>query len=243
MRPWPYPKIFAHRLGGALAPENTLAGLHCASLLGIRAVECDVKLSADGVLFILHDDTLERTTTGEGLAGALSMAALRKLDAGTRHHPAFCGERLPMLEELAREARTRGITVNLEIKPNPGQDEETGNRLALAARALWNDTTPPLISSFSFEALCAAQAAAPELTRALLVTDIPADCLALLKQCGASALHADHEALTQDTVQQLHAHGYKVMAYTVNGIERARELLHWGVDMLCTDRPELLMSI
>jgi len=100
MQSWPYPYIFAHRLGGSLAPENTLTALRRASKIGARAVECDVKLSADGVLFLLHDDTLERTTTGTGPAGIRSMAELRRLDAGIRHHRAYQGEVLPTLEEL-----------------------------------------------------------------------------------------------------------------------------------------------
>lgn len=244
MQPWPYPRIFSHRLGGTLAPENTLTGLRRAMKIGARAVECDVKLSADGVLFLLHDDTLERTTTGQGPAGALSMEALRRLDCGVRHHRAYQGEVLPTLAELAEIAIAHDIAVNLEIKPNPGQDEATGRALALEAQALWRSAaTPPLLSSFSTAALRAARQAVPELPRALLVEDIPLDYPTELAQCAAAALHADHRALTQDTVHTLHQQGYRIMAYTVNETLRARKLLSWGVDMLCTDRPDLLLTL
>lgn len=244
MRPWPYPRIFSHRLGGSLAPENTLTGLRRAMKIGACAVECDVKLSADGVLFLLHDDTLDRTTNGQGPAGALTMAALRRLDCGVRHHKAYTGEILPTLAELAEIAIANDIAVNLEIKPNPGQDEETGRKLALAARDLWHDVaTPPLLSSFSPAALRAARQAAPELPRALLVEDIPLDYQTEMAQCAAAALHADHHALTQETVNTLHSQGYRIMAYTVNETLRARKLLSWGVDMLCTDRPDLLLTL
>ena len=107
MQDWPYPKLFCHRLGGALGPENTLGAMQKAIALGVRAVECDVKLSADRVPFVLHDDTLERTTNGQGLAGALSMSALLALDAGISHHPAFAGEPLPTLARLAEQALAR----------------------------------------------------------------------------------------------------------------------------------------
>jgi len=244
MQPWPYPRIFSHRLGGSLAPENTLTGLRRAMKIGARAVECDVKLSADGVLFLLHDDTLERTTTGQGPAGALTMDALRQLDCGVRHHKAYRGEVLPTLAELAAIAVEHGIAVNLEIKPNPGQDEETGRKLALAARELWRGAAlQPLLSSFSPAALRAARQAVPELPRALLVEDIPLDYLSEMAQCAAAALHADHRALDQDIVAKLHGQGFRIMAYTVNETLRARKLLSWGVDMLCSDRPDLLLSL
>lgn len=244
MQPWPYPHIFAHRLGGSLAPENTLTGLRRASKIGVKAVECDVKLSADSVLFLLHDDTLERTTTGRGPAVALTMAELQLLDAGVRHHRAYKGEVLPTLAELAAVTIPNGIAVNLEIKANPGQDEETGRKLAQAVQALWAGAdTMPLLSSFSTAALCAARQAAPELPRALLVESIPLDYLTELNQCAAAALHVEQRALTQDVVQKLHNQGYRIMAYTVNDTLRARKLLSWGVDMLCTDRPDLLLTL
>ncbi|MBV8047807.1 MAG: glycerophosphodiester phosphodiesterase [Paludibacterium sp.] len=243
MQPWPYPRIFAHRLGGSLAPENTLTGLRRGYKIGVRAVECDVKLSADGVLFLLHDDTLERTTTGAGPAGALTMAQLRELDCGVKHHRAYRGEVLPTLEELAAFCIPNGVAVNLEIKPNPGQDEETGRKVALAAKELWRGAAvQPLLSSFSPSALRAARQAVPELPRACLVEDIPLDYLTELNQCAAAALHADHRALTQDAVQKLHSQGYRIMAYTVNDPLRARKLLSWGVDMLCSDRPDLMLT-
>jgi glycerophosphoryl diester phosphodiesterase len=244
MQPWPYPQIFAHRLGGTLAPENTLTGLRRACKIGVRAVECDVKLSADGVLFLLHDDTLERTTTGQGPAVAMSMAALQTLDAGVRHHRAYKGEVLPTLADLAAATIPHGIAVNLEIKPNPGQDEETGRKLGNEVRTLWaNASIMPLLSSFSPAALRAARQAAPELPRALLVREIPLDYLNELNQCAAAALHVEHQSLTQDVVHKLHSQGYRVMAYTVNDTLRARKLLSWGVEMLCTDRPDLLLTL
>jgi glycerophosphoryl diester phosphodiesterase len=244
MQSWPYPQIFAHRLGGTLAPENTLTGLQRAAKIGIKAVECDVKLSADGVLFLLHDDTLERTTTGQGPAIALSMAELQLLDAGVRHHRAYKGTVLPTLAELAQATLAHDIAVNLEIKPNPGQDEETGRQIGLAAQQLWAGAKiPPLLSSFSTVALRAARQVAPELPRALLVEEIPLDHLSMLDQCAAAALHVDHQSLTEAVVQKLHSQGYRLMAYTVNDTLRARKLLSWGVEMLCTDRPDLLLTL
>ena len=85
VKAWPYPTLFAHRGGGSLAPENTLAAMQCGYANGYGAVEFDVKLSADNIAFLLHDDTLDRTTNGFGAAAQMNMADLEKLDAGAWH--------------------------------------------------------------------------------------------------------------------------------------------------------------
>lgn len=244
MKVWPYPPLFAHRLGGALAPENTLAGLELAAALGVRAVECDVKLSADGVPFLLHDDTLERTTDGAGAARDWDWDALARLDAGMRHHRAFAGERLPTLEQLAAACRRHDIRVNLEIKPCPGRERETGAAVAQAAARLWQGVEPaPLLSSFEIDALYAARDAEPALPRALLLDEWDDDWLALLQGCGAVALHANAEVLNAERVAAVRGAGYAMMAYTVNDAAQARQLRDWGVDMLCSDRPERLRAL
>ena len=163
-RDWPYPRIFAHRGGGSLAPENTLAAIRLGQQLGYAAHEFDVKLSLDDRTILLHDTTLERTTDGSGRAADLPFEELRKLDAGGWHSEAFRGEAPPSFEDAARLLLSKGTMAHIEIKPTPGFDRETGRQVALAARELWKGAaTPPLFSSFSFEALMAAREAAPDL--------------------------------------------------------------------------------
>src|SRR5659263_487313 len=99
---WPYPRWIAHRGAGKLAPENTLTAFRLGASHGYRMFECDVKLSADGVPFLLHDDTLDRTTNGKGVAGEQPWEVLSKLDAGSWHSPEFAGEPLPRLDSIAR---------------------------------------------------------------------------------------------------------------------------------------------
>jgi glycerophosphoryl diester phosphodiesterase len=239
MPTWPYPRIFSHRLGGALAPENTLAGLALSQRLGIGGVECDIKLSCDGHLFVLHDDTLERTTNGHGDAEALTLEQLRTLDAGIRHHPAFQGERIPTLEELATYTRAANIAVNLEIKPAAGREAVTGHALALAAARLWHGAArPPLLSSFSTEALLAARDTEAALPRALLVENMEESVLAALERVDAAALHGPFAGLDAGWIARLQHAGRAVMAYTVDDPAIARRLTADGIDMLCTDRPD-----
>ena len=117
---WPYPRWIAHRGAGRLAPENTLAAFALGHAQGYRMFECDVRLSADGHPFLLHDDRLERTTDGAGEALALNWAALSRLDAGAWHSPRFAGERLPTLRAVLAFCARHDCALNVELKPAPG---------------------------------------------------------------------------------------------------------------------------
>ncbi|HYG41666.1 MAG TPA: glycerophosphodiester phosphodiesterase [Bordetella sp.] len=234
--PWPYPSHIAHRGGGRLAPENTLAAMRVGAQHRFRMFEFDVKLSQDKVAILLHDDTLDRTTDSHGPAAALPYADLARLDAGSWHSPAYAGEPVPTFQAVARYAIANGIACNVEIKPNPGQDSETGTAIALAARGLWQGALPaPLLSSFSETALAAAQAAAPELPRALLVEQVPADWAERLARYECVALNINHRDASRELIDAVHAAGYRIAAWTINDPARARLLLSWGLDALFTD--------
>jgi glycerophosphoryl diester phosphodiesterase len=237
---WPYPRLVAHRCGGTLAPENTLAGFDACVRYGYRMVEFDAKLSADNALFLLHDDTLERTTNGHGLAATHTWQELAALDAGAWRGTEFAGTRLPTLADAAERCARDGIAANIEIKPCPGREVITGTLVAQGALALWQGRTPPLLSSFSFDALAAARAAAPSLPRGMLFEQVPADWLRIVRELECVSLHASHRYLSEPLVAQIRAAGLRVLAYTVNEPARAHLLEQWGVDMICTDRIDLL---
>ncbi|WP_145554151.1 glycerophosphodiester phosphodiesterase [Yersinia bercovieri] len=238
---WPYPPIVAHRGGGALAPENTLAAIEVGARHGHKMIEFDAKLSQDGQIFLLHDDTLERTSNGWGVAGDLPWEKLIQLDAGDWYSPEFRGERLPLLSEVAARCAQYGMAANIEIKPTHGAEVVTGRVIALAAGQLWQDQAiPPLLSSFSFDALAAAQQAAPELPRGLLLDKWDDNWPTLTQQLDCISLHINHKQLTAERVAQLKAAGLRILVYTVNQPTRAQELLNWGVDCICTDRIDLI---
>lgn len=233
---WPYPEVFAHRGGGTLAPENTLAGLDAAARLGQRAIEFDVTLSSDGVPFLLHDDTLDRTTNGRGPAAAQAFAELSQLDAGGWFDAAFAGEPLPTLRAVAERCERLGLAANIEIKPSPGRAAETGRIVGSRARKLWSGRPAPLLSSFSFEALEAARSAAPHFPRGLLFAELPPDWRERAEALGCASLHVDQRRLDATTIERIRGAGLSAFAYTVDDPERARELFAWGVDAVCTDR-------
>jgi len=238
---WPYPRYIAHRGAGKLAPENTLAAMRAGYALGYRMVEFDVKLSGDGVPFLLHDDTLDRTTSGRGRADGLTWAELSKLDAGRWHSPAFAGEPLPMLEQVARWAIANDVACNVEIKPMPGCERATGAAVALDALSLWRGSrVQPLLSSFSEEALAAARGAVPELPRAMLYEHIPADWKESLSRLECVALDTDYRELSAAIVGAAHEAGYKVLTYTANDPAIVSRLAGWNVDGIITDAIDVI---
>ncbi len=240
---WPYPRLCAHRGAGKLAPENTLTAMRVGHAHGYAMVEFDVKLAADNVAFLLHDATLERTSSGRGRADALPWRELSRLDAGGWHSAKYAGEMLPTFAAIARWARAHGVVCNVEIKPTPGRERETGAAVALDALALWRDAEVlPLMSSFQEDALLACREAAPQLPRALLVDELPADWLARVRRLDCVALDANHRYLTRDVVETAHREGCRVCCWTVNDPVRVAELGAWGVDTVITDAIDVIAA-
>lgn len=238
---WPLARVLTHRCGGALAPENTLAGLEVAAALGCGGVEFDVMLSASGTPVLIHDETLERTTDGQGAVAATVDERLRALDAGSWYSPRFAGERIPFLDECAEHCQRLGLTVNLEIKPAAGHEALTGRVAALAAARLWSQAPVlPILSSFSEVALEAAAKVAPQLPRGLLVEAVPPDWQARCQRLGAVSLHARSGDFDRAAVVAARAAGLWFVTYTVNDPSLAAMLFDWGVDCVITDRPDVI---
>lgn len=237
MNGWPWPAVFAHRCGGALAPENTLEGLDVAARF-CGGVEFDVMLSADGTPHLIHDETLERTTSGRGFVAEHGDLALSTLDAGGWFSPRFAGARIPRLVEAAVRCRQRGLAANVEIKPSAGTEVRTGEVVARCAREAWRGAPPPLLSSFSEDALAAARDAAPELPRGLLVEAVPRDWLARCHALDVVALHADTRQVTAALAAAVKDAGLWLVLYTENAARAAATRFGWGADCVITDRPD-----
>lgn len=237
---WPYPRWIGHRGAGKEAPENTLAAFQRGWAAGFRMFECDVKLSADGVPFLLHDATLDRTTSARGPVGYWAWRDLEALDAGAWHSSAYQGERLPSLDALAQWCIARGAMLNIEIKPVPGREVETGASVALKTRSLWSGVgVKPLLTSFQPQALQAAQLAAPELPRGLLLAEAWSGWERVAADLGCVAVVGHHPIVTELLVQTARQRAWRVLAYTVNEPVDARRLMGLGVDGLITDHLQL----
>ncbi len=234
---WPYPRWIAHRGAGKLAPENTLAAFRLGAQHGYRMAECDAKLSADGVVFLLHDDTLDRTTNGQGLGGALPWARLSQLDAGAWHSRAYAGEPPATLEAVARHCLANRFHLNIEIKPSPGLAHATGEAVGREATRLWagDAGAPPLLSSFEPDALAGARATAPQLPRGLLLETLWDGWLDTALGLGCVAVICDHEHWTAEAMDRTRRAGLRTLAYTVNEPADVARLEAWGIDGIITD--------
>lgn len=233
---WPYPLMCAHRGGGKLAPENTLAAFRLGAEFGYRMFEFDAKLTGDGCAILMHDDTLERTTDARGRMAQLSLADVMRLDAGSWHSAAYAGEGVPTLWRLCQWIVTNDFFANIEIKPCVGREFETGAAVAQEADLLFRNTDiAPVLSSFSESALEGAREAAPDLPRALLCSQIQPDWLARCRALDCVAIDPHHASIDEDFIEQAHDGGLRVLTYTVNDPARAIALRSWGIDTIITD--------
>ena len=210
-----------------------------AAALGVAWVEFDVRLTSDGRCILLHDDTLDRTTSGSGAAAALTFEEIRRLDAGAWFGADFVGQRVPSLEETIDLLAELKVSAVIELKPHAGAEAATGRAAALVVAERWPaHLEPPLISSFKPSALAAVRAIAPQLSRALLVGAVPRDWQRQIEALDCIALHADQRRLDAPTVASIREADMPLFAYTVNLAKRAAELFSWGVNAVFSDCPE-----
>ena len=232
----PHPLWIAHRGAGTLAPENTLAAFRVGASHGFCAFECDVKLSADGVPFLLHDATLQRTSSGHGAAARLTWSELSRLDAGGWHSRGYAGEPMPSLAGIAAYCLRNGFALDIEIKPTPGDEAQTGRVVAAEAARLWaGQARQPLLSSFSPEALQTARDAAPQLPRALLLDSLRDAWFDQARALACMAVVTHHPLMDAAVITRLRGAGMRALVYTVNDPEEARRLVALGVDGVITD--------
>ena len=204
-------------------------------------MEVDAKLTADGVVVLMHDETLDRTTNGRGPVAAAAYAGIASLDAGAWFAPAWRGARVPTLAAALALLAELDMGVNIEIKPCPGRDRETAKAVVGVVR---HDRGRPalLLSSFSRDSLAAARHSGPELPRGLLIWEYPADWAAAATDLGCVSVHCADEYLTADWAAAIRAADYGLAVYTVNDPARARELRGWGVQSIITDRPDAVLA-
>jgi glycerophosphoryl diester phosphodiesterase len=235
------PKVIGHRGAAASAPENTLESIRRANQLGARWVEFDAKLTADGVVILMHDETLERTTNGRGRVARTPYRTIAKLDAGRWFGAGFAGARVPRLDAALDLVAELGLAANIEIKPCPGRERETAAAIVRLVRRCWPARRGwPLLASFSIASLETARDLAPELPRGLLAWGNPELWRSQCGRLGCRSFHCSNRALPAD-LGAVRAAGLGLAVYTVNSRDEARRLLSRGVDCIITDRPDTVL--
>jgi glycerophosphoryl diester phosphodiesterase len=237
-------KVFAHRGAKMVAPENTLPAFEQAIALGADGVELDVQCSKDGVLVVMHNFTVNETTSGQGRVADLTAAELSKLDAGSHFNAKFSNVGVPTLEEVL--AATAGkLKLNIEIKtqdPMGGREVEPLVEL-LQAGNLYNQV---VVSSFNPITLIKMRHVDPQVALGLLYwgQQLPA----FLREIWLSsilrpeAFHPHHTLIDEEYMVWAKAIPAAVNTWTVNDPEEARRLAALGVDTIITDVPDTILA-
>lgn len=233
-------KIVAHRGASHDAPENTLAAIALGWSQGADAVEIDVHLTRDGEVVAIHDPTLLRTTGKDARVDALTLAEIRKLDAGVWKGAAYRGERVPTLAEVLATVPA-GRTLYIELKETPGLVAAIG---AVMKRTPPADGAQVVLIAFNAKALAEAKRALPG-CKALLLLDTPegasqrrGEWIALCRGSGFDGLDVSAGwPVDAQLVERLRVEKLELHVWTVNDPRRARELAAAGVVSITTDRP------
>ena len=234
-------KVIGHRGASAYAPENTIASFDKALSLGCHFIEFDVMCSSDGEPFIIHDDSLKRTTNGKGDVGLVDAAYLQSLDAGSWFSRQYKGEHIPHFKDALKWLSFSGVQANIEIKPYKGAVEQTTVAVLSHIHRYWPQGKDlPLVSSFEWDALVLCRSIAPEMPLGLLLHEWDNDWLQKAKQLECYSIHFNRKILTAERVKAVKDQGYQVCAYTVNRKRLANKLYDWGVDAIFSDYPDLL---
>ena len=242
-RPW----VIAHRGFSGNAPENTLVAIDQAIEVGADMVEVDVGLTADGQVVLLHDETLDRTTSGTGLLSEATLDTVRQLDAGSWFDAKYAGEPVPTLGEALDRVRGR-ILINLEIMGEAvGEQAEGGiaDKVLQAVRER-QMLDQVVISSFEPRALeHARQLDATVRTASLYNRELHSgqSPLEVMAAVDANGFNLSRREVTAEIVEQCHGAGRPVAVYTVNKERTMRRLIDLGVDALFTDHPDRMLAL
>jgi len=236
-------RIIAHRGFSGQAPENTLVAIRQAIEVGADMVEVDVTLTADGHVICLHDETLNRTTNGQGLPTDHTLEAIRRLDAGSWFSPDYAGEKIPTLAEVLETVKGR-ILINVEIKSEAVEHDVVPKVAALIAEHEMLDSV--VVSSFSPEALRQMKISDPTVITATLFNKelhTGRDPLEIMLEVGSRGFNISSKRVTPEMIERCHRHGIPVAVYTVNEPSDMRRMIEMGVDAVFTDHPDLMIEV
>lgn len=226
----------AHRGASEYAPENTMAAFYKGVELGANGIETDLKASKDGVIFLFHDDVLDRTTDGSGLPADYTWAELQRLDAGSWFSPKYAGERLVSLEQFLHFFGRKRLHFALELKD---RGIAAPVLQAIERHGVRDRTT---ITSFSYENLQEVRALDDSIRIGYLLREIDREAIAKLQDIGGQQICPAASALTREAVQTAKQCGLQVRAWGVADVELMRHALACGADGMTVNFPDLLAA-
>jgi len=234
-------KIIAHRGIPTLAPENTMASFNVVVNHDVKWIETDLSITKDEKVFVIHDDKLNRTTNQSGSIETVDSSEVLNADAGYWFAEKFRGEKVPTLDQLIDFLNIHKINANIELKGVVGDNANyLADRLVEEfAKALdrLDEHVELIISSFNPIMLEKMYKLKPDLKYAVLFSraTLGDDWNLVMQACHAKIVHPDSSGLTEAKVKQMKDYGYEINVWTVDDINRAQELLSWGVDGVITN--------
>ncbi len=237
--------VIGHRGFPSVAPENTLASFQKAIDVGVDMVEFDVSMTRDRVPIILHDRTLNRTTTGEGRLRKLRWKSVKNMDAGSWFSSEFAGEKIPMLDEVLLLTAGK-VAFNIEIKMEAvtarvrkGVEEKVLE--AIHSHGIQKET---VVSSFFPVALRRIKRLDPNQSTALLLArPLKRDPRKVADRIKADAIHLPLQGLKPEIIELARSEGIPIRVYTVNEEAAMKRLMDWGVDGMFSDFPDRLRKL
>lgn len=232
--------VVGHRGANAYAPMNTLEAFRMAVDLGADGIELDVHRSKDGHVVVLHDFTLDATTNGTGLVTDKTLAELKKLDAGSWFSSSFARARIPTLDEVFQTIIKQNFCINIEIKSISVETDGVEQAVAQCIEA-HNMKARVIVSSFNPLVLIRFRQIMPDVALGYLYApDFPTMPFDIVHPLTYEATHPFHEVVNFKYMDNAREKGYRVNTWTVNDPKRAVELRDLGVDMIITDRPDVI---
>lgn len=228
------PELMAHRGNSGLAPENTLAAFAKAVESGADWTELDVHLSADGEIVVMHDPTVDRTTDGSGAIVEMTLAQIKKLDAGSWFGPEFAGEKVPTLREVIDLVGDR-IRLNVEIK---SMDNPLTAAKVIEALAEGGVIERSMVCSFGLETILEARRLWPDGCLAL-ISGHAGDLEAVLRH-GLPWFNVEYHHVDEALIRRAHEAGVRVSIWTMDEPECWDYYAGLGVDIICTNLPHLM---
>ncbi len=227
----------AHRGASGSFPENTVSAFRAAIDAGADLCELDVQLSRDGAVVVIHDDTVERTTDGKGEVAELTLAELKRLDAGVKFKGGpFKGAQIPTLDEVFSVTSGK-CGLNIELKA--GGLEHQVAQIMQARNALGDS----IVSSFNWEYLKKIQQLHFNIRVGLLAEEKPVDLVMNAVAMRAYSINPRWDMVTSDLCKAAHERGLKLYTWTVDADSRMRALIESGVDGIMTNYPERLRTV
>lgn len=233
------PFVSAHRGFSSSAPENTLPALEAALAAGADVAEIDVRLTSDGHLVLMHDHSLERTTTGSGPMKGKTLAEIRELDAGSWFGANFAGTGVPTLDDVLEWSHGR-LGILLEMKNCPERDPHFIDAVADAIDR--HDASGWVVpAGFDHPSVDAVAARRPQWTTELIMNCRLSDFVHAARSTGPRLVSLEPEYVVEEDIKAMHAHGIAVLT-TVLSVEHGRELIRMGVDVLEADNVMLAVE-